>query len=206
MKATGTARLNDLNLIGLAPARHASLVTYMPQTLPQRVALTVLEATIAAARASPLASAHLVSDLRHHALSTLDRLGIVDLAMRTLDELSGGQRQLASLAQAIIRSPKALLLDEPTSALDLAHTHTVMSVVRELARERGFVAIAVIHDIGLAARFAERVIVMKDGEITADGSPHESITPETLAVAYGVTARVEQCSRGTVTVIVDGIR
>jgi iron complex transport system ATP-binding protein len=202
MKAQGSVRLGETELLGLQPARHASLVTYMPQALPQRVALTVLEATIAAVRASPLGAG--AGDVRLLAMQALGRLGIADLAMRSLDELSGGQRQLASLAQAIVRSPRALLLDEPTSALDLAHTHAVMSVVRDLARERDIVAIAVIHDIGLAARFADRVIVLKDGAAIADGPPHEAVTAKVLGVAYGVAARVERCSRGMLTVLVDG--
>lgn len=203
MKARGSVKLGETELIGLPPARHASLVTYMPQSLPQRVALNVLEATLAALLASPLGG-QAPNDLRAHALATLRRLDIADLALRPLDELSGGQRQLASLAQAVARAPKLLLLDEPTSALDLGHTHGVMEVVRDLARERGIVAVAVLHDVGLAARFADRVVVLGGGAVLADGPPEAAVSPATLARAYGVEARVERCSRGTLTVIVDG--
>src|SRR5699024_5549091 len=99
-------------------------------------------------------------DARRIAMETLERLGIAGLAMRGLDELSGGQRQLASLAQAIARNPAVLLLDEPTSALDLAHQHRVMSAVQELGRERGTITIVVLHDIALACRWCERILVL----------------------------------------------
>lgn len=202
-KARGSVRLGGRELIGLAPSEHAVHVGYMPQSLPQRVALTVYEAMLAALKAGPGTAGD--GDIRRTALATLDRLGIADLALRGLDELSGGQRQLASLAQAIARAPSVLLLDEPTSALDLAHQHRVMSTVAELARERGTVTIVVLHDIALASRWCRRVLVLAGGRPAADGPPDEAITPAMLREVYGVEARVERCSRGYVQVMVDGI-
>lgn len=203
IKARGSVKLGDVELLGLSPARHAALVTYMPQSLPQRVALNVLEAVLAALHASPL-DGDAARDPERRALETLDRLGVSDLALRPLDELSGGQRQLASLAQAVARAPKVLLLDEPTSALDLGHAHAVMTVVQELVRERGIIAVAVLHDIGLAARFADRVVMLNEGGVLADGPAEIAISPHSLARAYGVRARIERCSQGRLTVCVDG--
>ena len=135
----------------------------MPQTLPQRVALTVLEAVIAALRASPLADRDRPADERAtRAVAVLERVGIADLALEPLDHLSGGQRQLASLAQAIVREPAVLLLDEPTSALDLRHQVVVMTLVREFAAE-GRIVIVVVHDLSLAARWADQVVVLEQG-------------------------------------------
>ncbi|MFT0860699.1 ABC transporter ATP-binding protein [Ancylobacter sp. G4_0304] len=200
--ARGSVRLDDIELTALSIAGHARHVTYMPQALPQRVALTVFEATLSAlmsAREDILPAA----EARAKALATLERLGIADLAMRGLDELSGGQRQLASLAQSIVREPAVLLLDEPTSALDIHHQIRVMQFVEELARERGIIVIIVLHDIAQAARFARRIVVLQNGRIAADGAPEVAVTPPMLAQVYKVEARVERCSRGMLQIMVD---
>src|SRR5690606_21060257 len=119
--------------------------------------------------------------------------------------LSGGQRQLASLAQTIVRDPVVLLLDEPTSALDLARSHRMMAEMRALARE-GHVVLAVLHDLALAARWADRLLVLDGGRLHSGGPPEEVLTEAMLAEVYGVEARVERCSRGRLMVLVDGER
>ncbi|MER2537177.1 MAG: ABC transporter ATP-binding protein [Rhizobiaceae bacterium] len=202
-RASGSIRLGGQELTALGTAARARSVTYMPQTLPQRVALTVFEAVLSALKASPHGGA--TGDERDRALTTLERLGIGDLALRPLDELSGGQRQMASLAQALAREPAVLLLDEPTSALDLHHQLRVMSVVRAVAAERGIVAVLVLHDIALACRWCERIVVLSHGKVFADGPPQRAVTPTMFAEVYGVEARVETCSRGFMQIMVDGV-
>jgi iron complex transport system ATP-binding protein len=204
IRATGSVRFGALELAGTGAAAHAAHVTYMPQSLPQRVALTVFEAVLSALKASPH-GAGASRDERARALRTLRRLGIEDLALRPLDELSGGQRQMASLAQALAREPSVLLLDEPTSALDLSHQFRVMSVVRDIARERGIVTVLVLHDIALACRWCERIVVLSAGKVFADGAPAAAVTPAMFARVYGVEARVERCSRGFMQIMIDGV-
>lgn len=202
--ATGSVVLDGQELNGLSLAERARLVTYMPQTLPQGVALTVLETLVSALRASPVQGA-ISGDEAETALAVLERLGLEGMAMRRLDQLSGGQKQLASLAQAVVRGPRLLLLDEPTSALDLRHQLRVMKLVRELAVERGMTVIMVLHDLQAAARASDRVVVLSEGEVAADGPPGEAITPAILAKVYQVEARVERCARGTLQVMVDDV-
>ncbi|MCX8995977.1 ABC transporter ATP-binding protein [Rhizobiaceae bacterium BDR2-2] len=204
IRSQGSIEVDGRELHGLSASAYARHVTYMPQALPQRVALSVYEAVLSALHATPPEGTS-KADLRRRAFETLERLGIGDLALAPLDRLSGGQRQLASLAQAIARQPSVLLLDEPTSALDLRYQLKVMSVVRDLARERGMVTIFVLHDIALAARWCERVIVLSNGRVAADGTPAEAITPAMFAEVYGVEARVERCSHGHVQIMVDGL-
>lgn len=202
-RASGTVRLDGEDMLALAPAQRARHVSYMPQALPQRVALTVYEGVLAAVNAVPLGISS--AQARARADAALERLSITALAMRPLDALSGGQRQLASLAQAIVREPRVLLLDEPTSALDMRHQLGVMKTVAELARERGAVAMVVLHDIALAARWCDRIVVLGNGKVAADGTPDQAITPAMLADVYGIEARVERCSRGTLQIIPDAV-
>jgi iron complex transport system ATP-binding protein len=202
----GRVLLGAQDLAQLAPAERSRRMTYMPQTLPPAIGLSVVETVISALRASsPVASAMADSRAAYvdQAFDALERLGIGALAMRSLVELSGGQRQLASLAQAIARRPQVLLLDEPTSALDLRYQVRVLSSVRQLVREHGLVGVVVLHDIGLAARFADSVAVLHDGRVAAFGTPEQAITSGMLARAWQVSARVERCSRGLLQVIVD---
>lgn len=190
--AAGSLHLGEHDLLGMALADHARLVTYMPQSLPERVALTVLEAVVGALRASPVDGPPLSDEaLLERALGVIERVGITALAMSGLDRLSGGQRQLASLAQALVRSPHVLLLDEPISALDLHYQLRVMKLVHALARERGMIVLMVLHDLSIAARWSDRIIVLSQGRVAADGPPAEAITAEVLADVYNVVGRVE---------------
>lgn len=194
------------DLLSKMPSEHARLVSYMPQALPQRVALSVIESVMAALRATPVSTAETSLAATHKAAAeVLDRLGIGHLAFRMLDELSGGQRQLASLAQSIARNPAILLLDEPTSALDPRHQIKVMSTVREIVRERGIVAIVVMHDLNLALDWGDQMVLIGDGAVIAAGPAEQAMTTANLARAYKIHARVERCSRGQLHVFVDAV-
>ena len=176
--------------------------------MPAAVHLRVIESLLAARKASPHTTRPQQAgspDAVTQAGALLEHLGIAHLAMRHLDELSGGQSQLAGLAQALIREPRVLLLDEPLSALDLNHQFHVMQLVREQTRRHGMTTLVVLHDLGAALRHADRVIVLKQGQLLADGPPAQAITPALLARVYGVQARVEPCSQGLPQVIVDGL-
>ncbi|MDA7419245.1 ABC transporter ATP-binding protein [Xenophilus arseniciresistens] len=209
--ATGSVKLGERELIGLSLAEHARRVTYMPQTLPQGVALSVLESVLGALQASATDHPGDVGGKAGHdadqrrAVAILERVGILHLALEGLDHLSGGQRQLVSLAQSLVREPRVLLLDEPISALDLQHQLRVMRLVQELARERGMIAIMVLHDLQIAARWSEGIVMLSQGAVVATGTPAQAITPDTLARVYGVQARVEHCSRGGLQIMVDDV-
>jgi iron complex transport system ATP-binding protein len=103
-----------------------------------------------------------------------------------------------------VRDPAVLLLDEPTSALDLRHQMVVTDIVRRFA-DGGRIVIVVVHDLSLAARWADRIVVLGQGVAHAVGTPGEALTPDVLARVYGVRARVERCTRGRLQVIVDGV-
>jgi iron complex transport system ATP-binding protein len=115
---------------------------------------------------------------------------IADLADRCVDELSGGQRQRAWLSMALAQGTDLVLLDEPTTYLDLAHQVDVLELVRRLHGERGRTVVMVLHDLNLAARYADRLVAMRDGRVVASGAPAEVVTPQLLAEVFDLEARV----------------
>ena len=119
----------------------------------------------------------------------LERTGTAGLADDDLATLSGGQRQRAWLAMAVAQETPVLLLDEPTTYLDPAHAIEMLDLVRGLADE-GRTVVMVLHDLSMAAMYSDRVVVMKDGAILADGGTRDAITPALLAEAYGLRADV----------------
>lgn len=203
LPARGSVTLGDRELLTLSLAEHAHHITYTPQDLPQQIALTVLETVISALQVLPEPVSSKEAAAR--SLAVLERLGITHLAMEGLDRLSGGQRQLASLAQALVRAPRVLLLDEPISALDLHYQLRVMKLVQEIAREQNMIVLVVLHDLSIAARWSDRIVVLSHGKVVAQGAPIDAITPEVLAQVYQVQARVEYCSQGSFSVLVDDI-
>ena len=120
----------------------------------------------------------------------LETTGVTELADRPIGTLSGGQRQRAWIALALAQSPEALLLDEPTTYLDVAHQLDVLETVTDLQRRRGITVVMVLHDLGMAARYADDVIVMSEGSVAAHGEPAETLTPAVLREVFRVDCRI----------------
>ena len=107
-----------------------------------------------------------------------------------MDELSGGQRQRVWIAMALAQQPGILLLDEPTTYLDVAHQVEILDLLCTLNRERGTTIVMVLHDLNLAARYADHLVVMAEGRILCEGGPAEVLTVETVHEAFGLEAVV----------------
>lgn len=112
------------------------------------------------------------------------------LADRAITQLSGGERQRVVMARALAQQPRLLLLDEPTASLDLCHQILMLDLVRTFAKKEGLAVVAAIHDLNLASRYCDRLVLLKAGAILADDTPAAVLTPERLADAFGVVARV----------------
>ena len=121
---------------------------------------------------------------------TLRMLGIFHLAMRQFNELSAGQHQKVMLARGLVQEPEILLLDEPTSNLDIRHQLDVTKMLKRLSGERGILIVMISHDINIAAKFADKVILMFQGRIFDVGTPKEVITEDNLRTVYGVTSEI----------------
>jgi len=118
----------------------------------------------------------------------MEAAGVVDLRWRPVDTLSGGQRQRVWLAMALAQETEVLLLDEPTTFLDIAHQVEVLDLVWELNRNQGRTVVMVLHDLGQACRYADYLVVMKDGRIMAAGSPNDIVTPTLLRDTFDLEA------------------
>ncbi len=115
----------------------------------------------------------------------LEWVGMADLSERLIGELSGGERQRVLLARALAQEPRCLFLDEPTTHLDIHHQVAVLSLIRRMAMERGIAVLVVLHDMNLAATFADRLALLVDGFLAALGDPKEVLRRERLTAIYG---------------------
>lgn len=113
-----------------------------------------------------------------------------DLASREVEQLSGGQRQRVWIAMILAQRTDLLLLDEPTSFLDIAHQVEVLDLVRDLSVQRGTTVVMVLHDLAMAARYADHLVAMRDGEIVAEGAPRDVVTESSVEAVFGIGTRV----------------
>lgn len=120
----------------------------------------------------------------------LKQTGSADLASRTLDELSGGQRQRVWISMVLAQNTDILFLDEPTTYLDLATSVDILELVDSLRQELGRTVVMVLHDLNLAVRYSDYLVIMKEGQVIASGAPAEIITAELLQDAFDLRARV----------------
>jgi iron complex transport system ATP-binding protein len=179
-------------------------ISYMPQGLNGSARLTVYESVLLARK--QLAPGWTVHDDELRLVDEmLDALGIRDLAFRNLGELSGGQQQLVSIAQTLVREPEVLLMDEPTSALDMHRQVQVLNFMHTLARQRQVIVLIALHDLNQALRFADQVLVIADGTAQGSGPSREVINEAMLRTVYKVEARIERCSRGQHHILIDDI-
>jgi len=116
--------------------------------------------------------------------------GVEHLRWKPVDAISGGQRQRAWLAMALAQQTKVLLLDEPTTFLDIAHQVEMLDLVWTLNRREGRTIVMVMHDLSQACRYADHIVVMKNGQIVATGAPATVLTPELVRDVFGVESSV----------------
>jgi iron complex transport system ATP-binding protein len=122
--------------------------------------------------------------------AALDHLGLLSCCNRPIGELSGGEWQRVRLARALAQQPQALLLDEPTASLDPRFQYEVLTTVRELAEVRGLAVVLTLHDLNLVGPWADRVALLAAGTLQALDCPSRVLTPELLAMAYGIQLAV----------------
>ncbi|EDQ31846.1 ABC-type cobalamin/Fe3+-siderophores transport system, ATPase component [Hoeflea phototrophica DFL-43] len=194
MRGAGTVRLTGATQDDLR---------YMPQDTAMTAALSVYESIILALKQGNggwrLSNSELAA-----VDGVLSRFGIASLADRQLPELSGGQRQVVSIAQTLVARPKLVLMDEPTSALDLYRQYEVLEALRLYAEENGAVMVLALHDLNQVMRCCTTTMALSQGRILACGATLDVLQPDLIRRLYGIDSRVERCSKGNPMMIVDG--
>jgi iron complex transport system ATP-binding protein len=122
--------------------------------------------------------------------AALEATGTVDLAERPVDELSGGQRQRVWIAMVLAQQTDLLLLDEPTTFLDVSHQIEVLDLLTDLNRDRGTTIVMVLHDLNMAARYADHLVAVAGGRVHAAGDPGEVLTADTVRAVFGLDSRI----------------
>ena len=180
------------DLAALRRREVARRIALVPQDLNVPFAFTVREMVLLGRtpyiRALRGESTH-DHDAVEHALELTDTLPLVE---RVFGELSGGERQRVIIAMALAQEPQVLLLDEPTVHLDINHQIEVLELIHRLNRERGLTVLATMHDLNLAALYFDRLILLRDGRIVGEGSPHEVLSKERVQAVFGAEVWVQR--------------
>lgn len=184
----GTLLLEGRALAGHARQEIARAIAYVPQHTGPSMSLRVIDMVLLGRL--PHRGRGSAQQDQAIALAAIERLALQPLALRHFSDLSGGERQRVLMARALAQQGRLLLLDEPTSDLDLRHQLATLQTVHELSRQRGVGAVMAIHDLALAARFCDRLLMLRAGAVLAAGTPQQVLTPDNVEALFGVSARI----------------
>ena len=184
----GSILLDEREIKEMSRMELARKMGYIPQSSAQVFPATVFD-TVLMGRRPHIGWRSNEKDMKK-VLETLQMLNIKSFAMRDINELSGGQQQKVFIARALTQEPDVLLLDEPTSNLDIKHQLEVMDIIKNIVREKGIAAIMAIHDLNLASRYADRIVMMNGGEVFDAGDAAAVLTPENIKHVYDVEVEV----------------
>ncbi len=188
---SGKIQVLSKDVSSLSLLQLSTLMSYVPQSVRSSFSMDVFDVVLLGRR--PHISWRINENDREKVSQTLRTLNLENFAFRRFDQLSGGERQRVIIAKAVAQDPKIFLLDEPTSDLDLKSQIEIMKSLRTLVSNSASPksALVAIHDINIAARFSDRILLLHDGQIISQGTPQEVLTTENIAKVFGVTSEVE---------------
>ena len=188
---SGKIEVLSKDVSSLSLLQLSTLMSYVPQSVRSSFSMDVFDVVLLGRR--PHISWRINENDREKVSQTLRTLNLENFAFRRFDQLSGGERQRVIIAKAVAQDPKIFLLDEPTSDLDLKSQIEIMKSLRTLVSNSASPksALVAIHDINIAARFSDRILLLHDGQIISQGTPQEVLTTENIAKVFGVTSEVE---------------
>ena len=193
---SGTVSILETPLQAFGKKAFARVVAYVPQVVDDDFPFTVLQ-TALMGRTPHLGLLGIESGPDYEtARDALKITGVEHLAHRKIDQLSGGERQRVHIARAICQEPQVLLLDEPTAALDPAHQIRIMDLMDTLRTSRNMAVVMVSHDLNIAAMYADRILMLKEGAVVHRGTPGEVLVPEILEKTYGCRMMVDENPAG----------
>ncbi|WP_043635616.1 ABC transporter ATP-binding protein [Nonomuraea candida] len=182
--ASGLITVDGDDVHGLSWRESARRTAVVAQETPAELDFTVGEVVLMGRTPYERAAA----EDEERCARALDRVGLAGAQERIYATLSGGEKQRALVARALVQETRLLLLDEPTSHLDVRHQLEILHLVRELGAELGLATLAVLHDLNQAAAFCDRLYVMSAGRVLAGGPPDQVLTPELISQVYTVRA------------------
>ena len=166
----------------------AQNIAYVPQN-SESVNMTVFDTVLLGRK--PYIKWDVSSEDREIVSGIIDKMGLNELSLRNVSELSGGEAQKVMMARALAQQPKLLLLDEPTSNLDPYNQHEMLHVIRDIAREQNIAVIIIIHDLNLAMRHCDKFLFLKNAGVYSFGGV-ETVNPETIENVYGLKVDIIQ--------------
>ena len=182
----GTVYVEKKNLAEMNKNEIAKYIGYVPQRYSEGM-LTVFD-TILLGR-----KPYIKWDVSRRDIGivedTIQKMGLENISLKRIDEISGGELQKVIIARALVQQPRVLLLDEPTNNLDIRNQIEVMRIIKEIVAERDMSAVVALHDINLAMRYADDFLILKNGKILSCGG-FDTITPENIKRAYGIEAEI----------------
>lgn len=174
----------------------ARLIAYVPQ-LQRTSSLTVFD-TVLSGRRGTYSFRPGKSD-RNRTIEVIEQMGIADLAVKRTCDLSGGELRKVSVARALCSDAKLMLMDEPTANLDIGGAVKLTQTIKKISKQNGVTFIVTMHDISLASRFSDKIILMKNGTVSASGGT-EILTPDNIKEVYGIEASIHDITGITVAV------
>ena len=198
----GEILLGERNIKKLSRREVAQRVAVVPQYFHMPFAFSVEEVVMLGR--TPFVKTFTGETERDYqaAKHALELTNTENLKTRFFNELSGGERQKVVLAMALAQQPKLLLLDEPTAHLDINHQVEILELVKNLNKEQGITVISAMHDLNLASLYFQRLLLLKEGCLFADGTPQEVLTPQLIGEVFSASVRVEPHPSGVPHIIV----
>lgn len=190
--ASGTIMLDGIGLTDLSRREIARKIAVVAQENETKFPITVIEFVLAGRFTRGAAFGWETPADVKAAEAALESCDLSGFATRVMNELSGGERQRVVLARALAAETDVLLLDEPTANLDLAHQALMFRLVRDRCRNAGASAIVITHDLNLASEFGQRVVLLKGGQVFAQGTTHQVLTKENLQEVYDVQVLLDE--------------
>ena len=194
LKARGTIFLGENRTTGLSRKKAASILGYLAQEQASNALLNVFEMVLLGRMES--FSLRISPQELETVWKIMREMRIDDIATRFFHQLSGGQRKIVLVAQTLVREPQILLLDEPTANLDIQNQLEMVQLIQNYTRQNRIATVMTLHDLNIAARFADQLVVLKEGRVYCIGTPQEVLTKQVMREVYGVDAEFFQDSRG----------
>ncbi len=185
---SGTVYLDGRDLKSYSLKELAKLVSFVPHSEDTTFSMSVLD-TVLMGRMPHTGTMMSQEDVLI-AAENIKLLGMQEFAMQGFDELSAGQHQKVMIARSLTQEPQVMLLDEPTANLDVKYQMLVMRLLRDVAKLKGITVITICHDLNVTSMYADRVVMLYDHRIYADGSPAEVLTKDNIRMLYGIDCQI----------------